>query len=73
MTRVLTFGRKVRETEFMRLLRHVPAGVPVDVLTLSPGGADEAAENLGAAGLDGARTTASGGFEKVVNGIGLPS
>jgi hypothetical protein len=73
VTRVLTFGWKAQETEFMKLLKTIPIGVPVDVLTASPTGVDEAAENLRKAGLDGPRTKTASGFEQFVNGDGLPA
>ncbi len=68
VTRVLTFGWKARETEFLKLLQTVPVGVPVHVLTASPAGVDEAAESLRMAGLDGPTTKTAMGFEEFVNG-----
>lgn len=71
VSRVLTFGWKAREGEFMKLLALVPRGVPVDVLTVSQAGVAEAAELLRGAGLEGPATTTASGFGDFVNGVGL--
>lgn len=71
VTRVLTFGWKARESEFMKLLKMVPTGVPLHVLTASTTGVDEAAENLRKAGLDGPTTKTAMGFGEFVNGGSL--
>lgn len=68
VTRVLTFGWRARETEFMKLLKSVPVGVPVHVLTASLAGVDEAAENLRRAGLDGPTMKTAMEFGEFVNG-----